>query len=79
MPFFKFRAVHAKTGKPMKFHISLGGKNRGYTSDKSADHWLMVKTDHEGNYSWYAKEDSKIIESGTSSGGEIIIAYVPKD
>jgi len=77
MAIFKFRARHAKTGKPIKAEVNLGGTHRGYTSEYK-DNWLIVETSQSGSYSWYAKYGGSKIDSGSSSGGEIDIIYSPK-
>jgi len=77
MAIFKFRARHAKTGKPIKAQVSLGGTLRGYTPDIK-DSWLIVETSQSDKYTWYAKYDGSKIGYGTSSGGEIEIVYSPE-
>ncbi len=69
---FNFRARNSKSGLPVKVAISLGGKDRGYTSTKK-DEWLTVELSTSGTYSWYARLDGTKIAEGTSSGGKMDI------
>ena len=77
MAVFKFRARHAKTGRPIKAEVTLGGTYRGYTPENK-DNWLVVETSQSGSYSWYARHGGSKIDSGNSSGGEIDIVYSPR-
>lgn len=72
MPTFLFRAVNAQTDVPVKVHITLGGKERGYTPDRQ-NQFLEVQLSQTGTYSWHAKRDGKLVRSGDSKGGEIVV------
>jgi hypothetical protein len=74
MAIFQFRAVNAKTNQPIKANVFLGGVDRGYTKTSNND-WLTVETAQSGRFEWYAKYNGKKIDSGTSSGGKILITY----
>lgn len=77
MAIFKFRAVNAKTGQPIKANIYLGGKDRGYTKESKND-WLIVETSQSGRFEWYAKYNGVKIDSGSSTGGVVPVMYTPK-
>jgi|GEM_PF-6098404 len=76
MAFFKFRALNAITGQPIKAEVNLGGVPRGYTPTNKSD-YLLVETTQSGRFSWYAKYAGKKVDSGSSSGGNIDIIYSP--
>jgi hypothetical protein len=77
MAVFKFQAKNAKTGEPIKANVYLGGTDRGFTK-ASKDDWLVVETSSSGRYEWYAKYFGEKIDSGSSSGGTILILYTPR-
>lgn len=77
MAIFKFRAVNAKKNQPIKAQIYLGGKDRGYTKE-SKDSWLIVETSQSGRFEWYAKYYGEKIDSGSSTGGKILVTYMPR-
>jgi len=72
MAIFKFTAKKMKTGEPVKVEVYLGGKARGFTPG-TQDGYLIVETNQSGQYQWYAKRGGAKIDSGASSGGNILI------
>ncbi|GAB2991021.1 hypothetical protein [Psychrosphaera aestuarii] len=73
MAIFKFEAKKMKTGAHVKVEVFLGGKSRGFTSERAGSP-LMVETTQSGSFSWYAKRMGSKVDSGESSGGNILIA-----
>lgn len=72
MPTFMFKAVKSSTDEPVKVHITLGGVDRGFTSDRPND-YLTVEVGQSGTYSWYAKRNGSKVDSGDSTGGRITV------
>lgn len=73
MATFKFEAKKMKTGDFVKVQVFLGGKPRGFTSDKK-DKPLVVETTSSGSFDWYAKRMGSKVDSGRSDGGKILIS-----
>ena len=61
-----------KSFKKEKSWNYLGGVSRGFTPGTS-NGYLTIETSQSGSYSWYAKQYGKKVDSGTSSGGTIVI------
>lgn len=70
MPYYSVTAVNPKNGKPCKVEFFLGGKSRGFTSDRRGQA-LTFEISGSGNYDWYAKRHGKKVDSGRSSGGTV--------
>lgn len=73
MAIFKFEAKKMKSGDFVKVEVYLGGKSRGFTSDKKGSP-LVVETTSSGNFDWYAKRMGSKVDSGRSDGGKILIS-----
>jgi hypothetical protein len=72
MPTFVVYAKNGTTDRAVKVEFHLGGKFRGYTSDRANDP-LMVEISQRGTYNWYARRGGEVIQRGSSSGGNIVI------
>ncbi len=69
---FRFHAVKAETGEPMKCEVFLGGRQRGFTPDRRGQ-FLEVETEMSGRFDWYAKRYGETVDRGSSSGGVVRI------
>lgn len=72
MPVFKFIAKKMTTGEAVKVEVFLGGVSKGFTPG-TTNGYLTVETSQSGSYSWYAKRFGEKVDTGSSSGGTIII------
>jgi len=73
MAIFKFIAKNMKTSKAVKVEIYLSGKARGFTPG-TTDGYLIVELSQSGKYDWYAKKGGVKVDSGSSAGGNILVA-----
>jgi len=61
------------TGEAVKVEIFLGMKSRGFTPS-TKDGYLIVETSQHGKFDWYAKKGGSKVDSGSSSGGNILVS-----
>jgi len=72
MAIFRFYAKKITTGEAVKVEVYMNGRSQGFTPDRK-DQYLTVETSQSGSYEYYAKRFGKKVESGRSSGGNILI------